>query len=267
MQPLEWADARWEDPNGGSVYLHGILPCIVYPREIRPRTKWDGLALLATEDEPQVWQEEAEAERDSPGINVADALLSGGLDARYLDSLMLLEDITGPNFPDPEPRRLFLFAQKNHKHVFFIEPSAGEDDDWLDLLERQATKITNPMVLLKTIFQKGRYRRIHLELSKISKPVSGMEPELFIAGSLAGAWWIEQELRLGVELSGERDARLAARIRGALAELRKKCSRNDVVLLLPHHLARRNELLSALESSVTPEHISCVDTVSEGEEE
>ena len=62
MQPLEWADARWEDPNGGSVYLHGTLPCIVYPREIRPRAKWDGLALLATEDEPQVWQEEAEAE-------------------------------------------------------------------------------------------------------------------------------------------------------------------------------------------------------------
>lgn len=249
------------------MHLHGVLPCIVYPREIRPRIKWDGLALLATEDEPELWEAEAASELESPGINVAEAMLGGGLDARYLDSLMLLEDITGPNFPDPEPRRLLLFAEKNHKHVFFTEPCAEDDEDWLDMLERQATKVTNPMVLLKAIFQKGRYRRIHLELSKISKPVSGMEPELFIAGSLAGAWWIEQELRLGPELSRERDARLAARIRGAVAELREKCGRNDVVLLLPHHLARRNELLAALESCATPEHISCVETASDGEEE
>lgn len=267
VQPLEWADFQWEDPDGGTVHLHGVLPCIVYPRELRPRSQWDGLALMATSDEPEAWITEESAENESPGINLAEAMLGGGLDARYLESIMLLDEVTGPNFPDPEPRRLHRFAQKNGKYVFFIEPSADEDSSWLEFLERQATKITNPWILFKTIFQKGRYHRIHLELTKISKPISGMQPELFIAGSLAGAWWVEQELRMGPELAEERDARLAARIRGALADLRDKCNRDDVVLLLPHHLARRNGLLTCLDSCKEPEHISCVDASSGVEEE
>ncbi len=225
------------------------------------------MGLLATSDEPEAWIAEEEAEKESPGVNLADAMLGGGLDARYLESILLLEDVTGPNFPDPEPRRLHLFAEKNTKPIFFIEPSADEDDEWLDLLEREATKITNPWTLFKTIFQKGRYRRMHLELTKISKPIDGMEPEIFIAGSLAGAWWFEQELRLGGELTSERDSRLAARIRGALAELRKTCGRDDVVMILPHHLARRDSLLASLDSCNAPEHISCVDASSAGEEE
>ena len=78
---------------------------------------------------------------------------------------------------------------------------------------------------------------------------------------------VEQELRMGPELAEERDARLAARIRGALADLRDKCNRDDVVLLLPHHLARRNGLLTCLDSCKEPEHISCVDASSGVEEE
>lgn len=267
LQPLEWADAQWEDPNGGMVHLHGVLPCVVYPRQQRPRENWDGLALIATSDEPQAWMEDERLERESPGISLADALLGGGLDARYLDSLLLLDNINGPNFPDPEPRRLHLYAEKNDKGIYFVEPRADSDQEWLDLLERQAMKITHPWKLFKLLFQKGRYRRIHLELSRITEPVAGMEPELFIAGSLAGSWWIEQELRLGEELATERDARLAGRIRGALADLRNRCGKDEVVLLLPHHLARRNNLLRALEACTEVEDISCASDDSAGEEE
>lgn len=265
MEPLAWADAHWKDPDGGAIHLHGVLPCVVFPGELRPHTSWDGLAILANDEEPETWEFEEESERESPGINMADAMISGGLNARYLEALEFLEEVKGPRFPDPEPRRLHRIAEKNDRPVTWIEPLPA-DKRWLTWLENQADRLTSPLRLLKIFFQRGRYHRIHIQLSKCSKPIPGMEPELFIAGCLAGAWWYEQEFRLGAELASSRDKRFAARLRGALAELRESCGRDDVTLLLPHHLPRRHDLLRALDDCPTPEHPSKPDDSSKEEE-
>ena len=45
-----WTDAVWEDPDGGSVILHGTMPTVVYPNAMRPRAAWHGLALLESPD-------------------------------------------------------------------------------------------------------------------------------------------------------------------------------------------------------------------------
>jgi hypothetical protein len=254
VDPLEWSDYRWEDPDGGSIYLHGVLPCVVYPLHLRPRVNWDGTAFLATNEELEIWLEEEIAEKDSPGINLASALMSGGLTGRYLDSLDLLEDIKGPNFPDPEPRRIHRLAEKNDRPIYWIEPTA-EDDEWMVWLEDQATRITHPWRLLKVLFKRGRYRKLHLKLASISKPAPGMGAELFIAGALSGAWWYEQELRNGEELNQRRDSRLASRLRGALADLREKNGTSDVTMLVPHHVARRSEIVKSLDNCEKVEKI------------
>lgn len=257
MDPLEWSDHRWEDPDGGVIHLHGILPSVVYPLHLRPRVKWDGVAFLATDEEQEIWLEEEIAEKESPGINLSSVYMSGGITARYLDSIEILEEVVGPNFPDPEPRRIHRLALKNDRPIYWIEPSA-DDDEWLEWLEDQASRITHPWLLIKTLFQRGRYRKLHLKLASISKPLSGMDAELFIAGALSGAWWYEQEIRNGEELSHRRDKRLSSRLRGALADLREKVGSDEVTLLLPHHIARRTDIIKSLNDCTTTESLSDV---------
>ena len=64
-----WADAVWEDPDGGKVIVHGTMPTVVYPNAMRPRATWHGLALLESPDIVDLWaQEEAdEAESEKQG--------------------------------------------------------------------------------------------------------------------------------------------------------------------------------------------------------
>ena len=45
---LEWEDFLWEDPDGGIVQIHGVLPTVVYPNTLRPRNTWTGLALIVS---------------------------------------------------------------------------------------------------------------------------------------------------------------------------------------------------------------------------
>ena len=36
MPPQPWNDVVWEDPDGGSVIVHGTMPTVVYPNAMRP---------------------------------------------------------------------------------------------------------------------------------------------------------------------------------------------------------------------------------------
>jgi hypothetical protein len=68
------------------------------------------------------------------------------------------------------------------------------------------------------------------------------------------------------ELNDARDLRYAARIRGALAELRKT-SGDDAVLMVPITQAWRSSILVHLQNDVKPEEVSCLLPSSQGEEE
>ena len=47
---ISWEDILWEDPDGGTIMLHGTIPTLVYPRKLRPSKEWHGLALLESEE-------------------------------------------------------------------------------------------------------------------------------------------------------------------------------------------------------------------------
>ena len=64
-----WADAVWEDPDGGKVIVHGTMPTVVYPNAMRPRATWHGLALLESPDIVDLWAQEEADEAESEGIN------------------------------------------------------------------------------------------------------------------------------------------------------------------------------------------------------
>ena len=66
---LAWKDITWQDPDGGSIILHGVLPTIVYPRKLRPNYEWHGIGLLESEDIVELWVQEEKDEAESPGVN------------------------------------------------------------------------------------------------------------------------------------------------------------------------------------------------------
>ena len=87
---IEWEDRIWSDPDGGQIILHGVIPTVVYPRELRPRLGWDGLGLLVTSEEVEMWEREEEDDQQNPGINLTEAIRSGGLNAVYLEKFRVL---------------------------------------------------------------------------------------------------------------------------------------------------------------------------------
>ena len=68
-----WTDAVWEDPDGGTVIVHGTMPTVVYPNAMRPRVDWHGLALLESPDIVDLWVQEEADEAESQGINLTHA--------------------------------------------------------------------------------------------------------------------------------------------------------------------------------------------------
>ena len=102
---ISWEDVLWEDPDGGTILLHGTIPTLVYPRKLRPSKEWHGLALLESEEVVDLWLQEEKDEIESNGVNLAHGLISGGTMGLFLEEVMQLEDITAGRFPDPEPRR------------------------------------------------------------------------------------------------------------------------------------------------------------------
>ena len=256
---LSWSDFDWVDPDGGIIRLHPTIPTVVFPREMRPKEKWDGLALLTPSSEIGVWEDEESAEKESKGVNLTQAKLSGGNFGKYLEGLEMLSEISFGKFPDPEPRRLHRLAEKSQRRVWFIEPELT-DDEWYQWSENQADEYTRPTKLIKQLWAGKRFKKfIKQSKSFVKIPVDG-SAEFASASALAYAWWLSLEFDNGIELSEQRDLRFAKRLRGALKELREMGhieneGTSQVVLLVPHYQAWRSGLLKALNMKPEPEKI------------
>lgn len=262
---LGWEDIVWKDPDGGEVHLYGVLPTVVYPDRLRPRIEWDGCAMLVSVEEIELWEHEEEIERKSPGINRDEALIQGGDFSKLVEGLSTLEEIKTCRFPDPEPRRLQKMALRRGSPLYFIEPSL-EDDDWTTWHEDRAIEVTRPLALLSRLWSARRFRaKFKLTLPLVTPPAHCSD-EFAAAAAVAAAWWLAEEHSLSEELRKQRDTRLASRLRGALADLRR-LGKGSPVLLTVCHQAQRASLLAGLEELPEVEMSLCTQDASAGDEE
>ena len=94
-------DIVWSDPDGGkdcsawSASNHGLST------GLRPRMEWHALALLEGPEIEDVWVLEEESEKESPGINLASAILGGGIDSALIEDLTQLDELQTGRFPIP----------------------------------------------------------------------------------------------------------------------------------------------------------------------
>ena len=81
--------------------------------------------------------------------------------------------------------------------------------------------------------------------------------ELGAAAAAAASWWIEEQRALTEELIEERNKRFAARIKGALQDLRNRrldeSNVSDVTLLVPVHQTYLEQLYDSLNRTDTVE--------------
>ena len=250
-----WADAVWEDPDGGKVIVHGTMPTVVYPNAMRPRATWHGLALLESPDIVDLWAQEEADEAESEGINLTHALLSGGAFGKYVEGIQTLEDLQGGRFPDPEPRRLQRNADRHDRPVFFIEPLA-DDEDWSDYLTQEARAVSHWRKLLGMVRVGKRWKKsLKRHLFQAQPPPKGQSVDYSTASVLTAAWWELSEWLSTPALAERRNARYAARIRGALASLRTLLG-DEATLLLVVHQPHAKAMVMALEANRAVEEIS-----------
>ena len=250
-----WADAVWEDPDGGKVIVHGTMPTVVYPNAMRPRATWHGLALLESPDIVDLWAQEEADEAESEGINLTHALLSGGAFGKYVEGIETLEDLQGGRFPDPEPRRLQRNADRHDRPVFFIEPLA-DDEDWSDYLTQEARAVSHWRKLLGMVRVGKRWKKsLKRHLFHAQPPPKGQSVDYSTASVLTAAWWELSEWLSTPALAERRNARYAARIRGALASLRTFLG-DEATLLLVVHQPHDRAMVMALEANRAVEEIS-----------
>ena len=263
---LDWQDIHWEDPDGGTIVLHGVLPTVVLPNGMRPRLNWHGLGIMGSSEEIEVWAEEEKSEAKDSGINLDSAILNGGLDGLYLEMLAYgVEGLQVGKFPDPEPRRLHKAAVNHERPVFFAEPDM-DDEDWAEFLGKEARAMTRPLKLARIVFTSRRWRKGIKKMRKHVVEQPSREPDgLQAASALAATWWQLNRENSEEELNHARDSRFASRLRGAIASLRAEHG-NEAVLLVPIQQAWRSAMLTALESLPDAES-SSHDAPSDEEEE
>ena len=250
-----WTDAVWEDPDGGKVIVHGTMPTVVYPNAMRPRATWHGLALLESPDIVDLWAQEEADEAESEGINLTHALLSGGAFGKYVEGIETLENLQGGRFPDPEPRRLQRNADRHDRPVFFIEPLA-DDEDWGDYLTQEARAVSHWRKLLGMVRVGKRWKKsLKRHLFHAQPPPKGQSVDYSTASVLTAAWWELSEWLSTPALAERRNARYAARIRGALASLRTLLG-DEATLLLVVHQPHARAMVMALEANRAVEEIS-----------
>jgi len=261
-----WTDTVWEDPEGGTVIVHGTMPTVVYPNAMRPRVDWHGLALLESPDIVDLWVQEEADEAESQGINLTHALLSGGAFGKYIEGIETLEGLQGGRFPDPEPRRLQRNADRHSRPVFFIEPLA-DDDDWGDYLTQEARAVSHWRKLLGMVRVGKRWKKsVKHHLFNAQPPPKGQSVDYSTASVLSAAWWELSEWLSTPALAKRRDERYAARVRGALASLRTEHG-NEATLLLVVHQPHAAAMVKALEENRAAEEISSTATDSTHTEE
>lgn len=254
---LKWESLIYEDPEGGKIVIWPHLPCVVMPNSLRYK-KWDGLALLYSKDDVAILKEEDKDEIKSPGINVEAVLSSGGTMSLLLRDIQNL-DVNGPSIPDPEPIRLLKHAENTGgKPVYTIIPEIT-DNDWEEWYSKCADNQVKLINLLKTINKSRRYTKNRLKASKNVEISEKVNSELGAAAAACASWWIEEQRVLTEDLIKERDERFAARIKGALFDLRNRrldeSNVSDVTLLVPVHQAYLEQLYNSLNRSDKVEKI------------
>ena len=263
---LDWEDVHWKDPDGGTIVLHGILPTVVFPNNMRPRLQWHGLGIIGSSEEEEVWIEEEKAESSDTGINLDSAILNGGLDGLYLEMLTWVEGIQVGKFPDPEPRRLHKAALNHNRSVFFAEPDM-DDEDWAEFLGKEAHAMTRPFKLLRIVFTSRRWRKSIKRMRKHVVDQPARAPDgLQVASALAATWWKLNRDNSEEDLNLQKDVRFAARLRGGLAKLRQEHG-DAAVMLVPIQQAWRDSMHRALDALPDVEESSSLSLTSDVEEE
>ena len=262
--PLSWSPIDWEDPCGGTIRLWPFIPNVVHTGALRRTVgKWDGLAFLLPDDESEIWDEQSEQEKSSPGINRDSIAASGGTLARMMIGMSSIESIQSCRFPDPEPRRLLSAAESPSgtgcRPVFFVEP---EDEEWTVWVEDCADEMVRLRHLVRSIFSGRIWKKmLRAEMKNASPPECERDDSkangLAQASALAAAWWSRSESVLTAELCSRRDSRLASRLRGALGTLygEQIDGEGAPVLLVPVMQAWMPSIYSALNESPLPEHV------------
>ena len=225
---------------------------------MRPRD-WDGLALILSSDGLDAIREEEIQDQHSHGVHTESAAASGTTLGMLVKDLQDL-DLEGPAIPDPEPIRLLHHAENSRggMPVYSIEPEL-DDENWADWLARcadQQVRLTN---LIATIGRSKRWAKARR--AAIPKVGSSrcVDADLGAAATVCAAWWLEEGSALTPELVAERDQRLAARLRGALANLRDsridESEASGPKLLAPIQQAHLPALKDCLESHIEPEGV------------
>ena len=244
---IGWEDLVWDDPNGGKIVLHGTIPTVVYPRKLRPSVEWHGLALLESDEVVELWEQEEKDEAESSGVNLAHGLVSGGTMGIFLEEVTQIEEVTSGRFPDPEPRRVHRLAQRHNRPVFFIEPEL-DDEDWIAHMIAEAKEVSRwkKLLGLVTVGKKWR-KRVKINIFEAQKPPKGVTANLSSAAVLCATWWDLNEWLIGEKIAKARNERFAARLRGALKELRSEHGKG-AVLLVPLFLPWRSSIFEELTS-------------------
>ena len=244
---IGWEDLVWDDPDGGIIVLHGTIPTVVYPRKLRPSVEWHGLALLESDEVVELWEQEEKDEAESSGVNLAHGLVSGGTMGIFLEEVTQIEEVTSGRFPDPEPRRVHRLAQRHNRPVFFIEPEL-DDEDWIAHMIAEAKEVSRwkKLLGLVTVGKKWR-KRVKINIFEAQKPPKGVTANLSSAAVLCATWWDLNEWLIGEKIAKARNERFAARLRGALKELRSEHGKG-AVLLVPLFLPWRSSIFEELTS-------------------
>ena len=263
---IGWDDLVWDDPDGGKIVLHGTIPTVVFPRKLRPSIEWHGLGLLESVEVVELWEQEEKDEAESSGVNLAHGLVSGGTMGLFLEEVTQIEDITSGRFPDPEPRRVHRLALRHNRPIFFIEPEL-DDKEWEAHMIAEAKEVSRwkKLLGLVTIGKKWR-KRVKQNIFEAEKPPKGVTANLSSAAVLCATWWDLNEWLIGETISEARNKRFAARLRGALKQLRQLHG-SDAVLLVPLFLPWRFTIFNQLAALPNVEENSSNKTPSEGMEE
>ena len=261
---LVWKPVIFDDPDGGRILLWPHLPCVRMPTALRTREHWDGIALLASEDEIRGWPQEEKEDQESPGIHVAAAMASGTVLGRLLDDLTIYE-VEGPTIPDPEPMRLLHHANnaRGGLPIYALEPSM-EDEEWVDWMTRAADEQVSMSSLISSVTIGRRWKKLRHSFAILVEAAKGVDAELGAAAASSATWWQEENRGLTAELISERSSRIVSRIRGALADLREgRVDDSDTTgpsLMVPVHQPRLPSLLRAFDGYPDSETIQPIQT-------
>ena len=256
---LVWEPVIFDDPDGGRILLWPHLPCVRMPTVLRTREHWDGIALLASEDEIRGWPQEENEDQESPGIHVAAAMASGTVLGRLLDDLTIYE-VEGPTIPDTEPMRLLHHANnaRGGLPVYALEPSM-EDEEWVDWMTRAADEQVSMTSLISSVTIGRRWKKLRHSFAILVEAAKGVDAELGAAAASSATWWQEENKGLTAELISERSFRIVSRIRGALADLREgrvdDSNTTGPSLMIPVHQPRLPSLLRACDGCPDSETI------------